>query len=103
SDKNLQKAFDCLMKFTGNKKSYSRRDLHKKIFAGKKFNDGQVRHLLSDLCRQLEYFFTLRALDNNKLLYQNLCAKALSNHDCEKAYNYVHQSIHTEQKNKNSL
>ena len=101
SDKNMEKAFDCISKFITDKNKWSRRELHEKIFPEKKFNDQLVRYLLTDLCRHIEYFLTLRTLDNNKMLYRNLCAKTLSIRDCEKSYDYVYDSIQA-QNNKNA-
>lgn len=103
SDKNLEKIFDFIHKVISEKKTWKRKDLHKKIFSGKKFNDQQVRYLLTDLCKHIEYFLTLRSLDNNKLLYRNLCARTLSHRDCEKAYDFVYDSINGEHTNKNAL
>jgi hypothetical protein len=102
SDKNLQKAFDCINKLIAKKKSWDRKDLHGKIFPRQKFNDQRVRYLLTDLCKHIEYFLTLRALDNNTLLYQNIAAKTLSSRDCEKAYDFIYDAIHAEDKNKNA-
>jgi hypothetical protein len=102
TDKNLQKAFDCISNFIAKKRTWNRRDLHEKIFSGKKFNDQQVRYLLTDVCKHIEYFLTLRTLDSNKLLYRSLCAKTLSLRDCEKAYDFVYDAITTAQDNKNS-
>ncbi|MEO5569439.1 MAG: hypothetical protein ABIT08_05150, partial [Bacteroidia bacterium] len=103
SDNNVKKAFDCIMEFIRNKKSFGRKDLHSKIFAKQKFNDQQVRYLLTDLYRHIEYFLTLRTLDNNKIIYRNLSLRTLSQRDCEKAYNYVHDEISNEHKIKNAL
>ena len=103
SDKNLQNAFNCIRKFISDKKSFSRKDLHSKIFTRKKFNDQKIRYLLTDLCKHIEYFLTLRTLDNTKILRLSLCAKTLSQRDCEKTYNYVYNTINTEQKTKNAL
>jgi hypothetical protein len=103
SDKDLQKTFECIKKFLNVNKTFSRKDLHSQIFAKQKFNDQRIRYLLTDLCRHLEYFLVLRELDNNKNIYRNLSAKSLAVHDCEKAYNYVFDTIQADQKNQNAL
>ncbi|HKR03114.1 MAG TPA: hypothetical protein VJY62_00655, partial [Bacteroidia bacterium] len=103
SDKNLQRSFDCISKFITAKKTWNRKGLHEKLFPGKKFNDQQIRYLLTDLCKHIEYFLTLRSLDNNKLLYRSICAKTLSMRDCEKAYDFVYDAINAENKSKNAL
>ncbi|MEP7171532.1 MAG: hypothetical protein ABI855_19330 [Bacteroidota bacterium] len=103
ADKNLQKSFDCIIKFNADEKTWNRKNLHEKIFPEKKFSDQQIRYLLTDLCKHIEYFLTIRTLDSNKVLYRSIASKTLSGRDCEKAYNFVYDSINAENKNKNAL
>src|SRR6185436_12065335 len=102
SDKRLRNTFDRILGFNNEKKAWSRKDLHKELFPQKKFSDQKIRYLLTDLCRHIEYFLSLRLLDANKLIYRNICARALSMRDCEKAYDFMHDSILSSQHYRNA-
>ncbi len=103
NNKKLDDCFIAVKNLMGAKENFSRKDLHKKIFGTIRFNDQQIRYLLTDLTRHLEYFITLRGFDKEELLQSTICAKELAKRDCEKSYFYQNLLIKQNDEVQNSM
>lgn len=102
-NRKVNKCFDTVLTFTKREIKFSRRDLHSKINNDARFNDQQMRYLLTDLTKHLEYFIMLKGFDKDALLQNIVCASELAKRDCEKSYQYRHHLIEQSDKVKNSL
>ena len=102
-NKKVNKCFDAVLAFNKQKQEFSRKELHKKINGIARFNDQQIRYLLTDLTKHLEYYITLKGFDKEVLLQNTICAKELAKRDCEKSYQYRHHLIKQNDEVKNSM
>lgn len=102
-NKKLDDCFIAVRSLMEEQKDFSRKDLHKKIFGNVRFNDQQMRYLLTDLTKHLEYLITLRGFDKEELLQNTICAKELAKRDCEKSYHYRQHLIKHHDDVKNSM
>lgn len=89
-DKIPVKLFDRMIQ-TGE--SPSKEALFKKIFSSKKFNDKEWRYITSQLTKHVEYFLTIRYLDQNLSQWKLNNAKALALQDCNKAHTYYFNEL----------
>ncbi len=101
-NKKLDDCFIAVRVMLNKNKSFSRKDLHKKIFGIVRFNDQQMRYLLTDLTKHLEYFISLRGFDKDDLLQNTICANELAKRDCEKSYQYRYHLIKQQDEIQNS-
>ena len=102
-NKKVNKCFDAVLAFSNQENDFSRKDLHKKLNGVARFNDQQIRYLLTDLTKHLEYYITLKGFDKDVLLQNTICLKELAKRDCEKSYQYRHHLIKQNDEVKNSM
>ncbi|MEO8149549.1 MAG: hypothetical protein ABI723_18055 [Bacteroidia bacterium] len=88
-DAKLQRFFPVLLKFSSTDIPYTKNDVYKKCFAKQRYDDKEMRYLISSLSKHLENFIALRKFSNDSLLFNSTLAKELSKRDCEKAYQFV--------------
>jgi hypothetical protein len=88
--KPVLKIFNAISgeKYEGNKQL-----LCNVAFPGEKYNDKLMRYYLTELHKNLEYYFTLKELGQQPLTLKVLTAKALTKRDCEKSFTYIHNEI----------
>ena len=94
-NENVRSLFKMLSKeypgFTGN--SLSKENLHKKLFAAKRYDDKKIRYLLTDLTRHAENFLAFQAFDADGHHKKVLLSRELTKRDGEKAYFHHYQEI----------
>ncbi len=80
----------------------SRAELYKRLYPERKYQDKEMRYLLSDLTRCLENYLACRELFANEALLFQLKLKGLAEKNCEKAYDFEHHQFEKWHRNQHS-
>lgn len=90
SDKRLLILFRCFLKESNKFDRLSKFQLYKSVTGKSKFNDKEMRYLLSALTRCIENYLACKELFSDEPLLMHLRMKSLAARDIEKAYTYEH-------------
>lgn len=69
-----------------------KKQIHQKIWGKKKFNDKNVRYLLTDLTRLVERYLSVRSLESDEIYSNHKLSEELIRRNHEKAFNQVYRS-----------
>ena len=76
--------------------------LFSRIFGQRKYDDKEMRYLISRLNKQLENYIIQRKLESSPEDFQLIAASALSERDCEKSYSLLQHDISSQPGYRNS-
>ncbi len=88
-----EKLYEFLRQNLKNKLDFNKAHAFKHLHKNKRYSDKQMRYLVSDLTKHLEYFYTLRFVDSNITSLHLLSLKALAKKDLNKSWSFIHQEI----------
>ncbi|HET6990463.1 MAG TPA: hypothetical protein VFJ43_04025, partial [Bacteroidia bacterium] len=98
TDKKLLSLFDFISPLVRESENEpDKKEIFKKVFPAKKFNDQQYRYLSSDLVVRIEKFIASRGFEKDESLYRQVLSRELAARKAVKAYN-THRLLFEEKK-----